>query len=167
MAGVQLRDYQYDALMKMRNGCILNGGVGTGKSRTSLAYFYILNGGEVNTPEYVKMKAKPKDLYIITTALKRDKFEWELELINFQMDIDTSNNRYKHKIIIDSWNNIKKYTDVNDAFFIFDEQRLVGLWNMGEIFLKDSCSKSMDIIDSYAWRRMVRLHDSIYSERLV
>lgn len=136
MAGVQLRDYQYDALMKMRNGCILNGGVGTGKSRTSLAYFYILNGGEVNTPEYVKMKAKPKDLYIITTALKRDKFEWELELINFQMDIDTSNNRYKHKIIIDSWNNIKKYTDVNDAFFIFDEQRLVGYGTWAKSFLK-------------------------------
>lgn len=136
MAGVQLRDYQYDALMKMRNGCILNGGVGTGKSRTSLAYFYILNGGEVNTPEYVKMKAKPKDLYIITTALKRDKFEWELELINFQMDIDTSNSRYKHKIIIDSWNNIKKYTDVNDAFFIFDEQRLVGYGTWAKSFLK-------------------------------
>lgn len=136
MAGVQLRDYQYDALIKMRNGCILNGGVGTGKSRTSLAYFYILNGGEVNTPEYVKMKAKPKDLYIITTALKRDKFEWELELINFQMDIDTSNNRYKHKIIIDSWNNIKKYTDVNDAFFIFDEQRLVGYGTWAKSFLK-------------------------------
>ncbi len=136
MAGVQLRDYQYDALMKMRNGCILNGGVGTGKSRTSLAYFYILNGGEVNTPEYVKMKAKPKDLYIITTALKRDKFEWELELINFQMDINTANSRYKHKIIIDSWNNIKKYTDVNDAFFIFDEQRLVGYGTWAKSFLK-------------------------------
>ena len=136
MAGVQLRDYQYDALMKMRNGCILNGGVGTGKSRTSLAFFYILNGGEVNTPEYVKMKAKPKDLYIITTALKRDKFEWELELLNFQMDIDTSNSRYKHKIIIDSWNNIKKYTDVNDAFFIFDEQRLVGYGTWAKSFLK-------------------------------
>ena len=136
MAGVQLRDYQYDALMKMRNGCILNGGVGVGKSRTSLAYYYILNGGEVNTPEYVKMKAKPKDLYIITTAMKRDTFEWELELLNFQMDINPENNRYHHKIIIDSWNNIKRYTDVKDAFFIFDEQRLVGYGAWAKSFLK-------------------------------
>jgi len=136
MAGVQLRDYQYDALMKMRNGCILNGGVGTGKSRTSLAYYYILNGGEVNTPEYVKMKPKPKDLYIITTAQKRDKFEWELELVNYQMDVDPKNNRYRNKIVIDSWNNIQNYTNVSDAFFIFDEQRLVGYGAWAKAFLK-------------------------------
>lgn len=136
MAGVQLRDYQYDALIKMRNGCILNGGVGVGKSRTALAYYYTLNGGEVNTTEYVKMKAKPKDLYIITTALKRDTLEWELELLNFQMDISPENNRYHHKIVIDSWNNIKNYTDASDSFFIFDEQRLVGYGAWSKAFLK-------------------------------
>lgn len=136
MAGVTLRDYQYDSLEKMRNGCILNGGVGSGKSRTSLAYYYILNGGEVNTPTYVKMKAKPKDLYIITTALKRDKLEWELELLNFRMDIDPANSMYRHKIVIDSWNNIKKYTDVENAFFIFDEQRVIGYGAWTKSFLK-------------------------------
>lgn len=136
MAGVQLRDYQYEALMKMRNGCILNGGVGVGKSRTSLAYYYILNGGEVNTSTYVKMKAKPKDLYIITTALKRDKFEWESELLNFHMNVDTSTSIYKHKIFIDSWNNIKKYIDVENAFFIFDEQRVIGYGAWTKSFLK-------------------------------
>jgi len=136
MAGVQLRDYQYDALMEMRNGCILNGGTGVGKSRTALAYYYILNGGEVNTPKYEKMKAKPKDLYIITTALKRDKFEWELELLNFRMSVDPLESRYKHKIIIDSWNNIKKYIGVKDAFFIFDEQRVIGYGMWTKSFLK-------------------------------
>lgn len=136
MAGVQLRDYQYEALEKMRNGCILNGGVGTGKSRTSLAYYYSRNGGEVNTSEYIKMKAKPKDLYIITTALKRDKFEWESELLNFQIFVEPEYKRYKHKVVVDSWNNIKKYIDVKDAFFIFDEQRLVGYGTWSKSFLK-------------------------------
>lgn len=136
MAGVQLRDYQYDALMKMRNGCILNGGVGTGKSITALAYYYINNGGEVNTSNYVKMKARPKDLYIITTALKRDKFEWELELTKFHMTTERDKSRYKHNIFIDSWNNIKKYVDVKDAFFILDEQRLVGYGTWAKSFLK-------------------------------
>jgi len=136
MAGVQLRDYQHDALEKMRNGCILNGGVGVGKSRTALAYYYILNGGEVNTPEYVKMKAKPKDLYIITTALKRDKFEWELELLNFRMSVEPSESNYRHKIVVDSWNNIKNYLDVKDAFFIFDEQRVIGYGAWAKTFLK-------------------------------
>lgn len=136
MAGVQLRDYQYDAIEKMRNGCILNGGTGVGKSRTSLAYFYVMNGGEVNTSKHVKMRAKPKDLYIITTALKRDKKEWELELLNFRMSVDPMETGYKHKIVIDSWNNIKKYVDAEDAFFIFDEQRVIGYGAWTKSFLK-------------------------------
>ena len=144
MAGVQLRDYQYDALMNMKNGCILNGGVGSGKSRTSLAYYYILNGGEVNTKTYVKMKIRPKDLYIITTALKRDKFEWELELINFRMSVDKNESYYRHNIVIDSWNNIKKYVDVKDAFFILDEQRVIGYGAWTKSFL--TIAKSNDWI---------------------
>jgi len=135
MAGVQLRDYQYDAVMKMRNGCILAGGVGVGKSRTVLAYYYILNGGEVNTPTYMKMHHSPKDIYIITTALKRDKKEWELELLNFKMSPDPKESRYRHNIVIDSWNNIKKYVDVKDAFFIFDEQRVIGYGTWTKSFL--------------------------------
>ena len=136
MAGVQLRDYQEDALNNMRNGCILNGGVGSGKSRTSLAYYYVLNGGEVNTQEYVPMKARPMDLYIITTARKRDTLEWEGELTNFIMTPDPTISRYKHKIVIDSWNNIGKYIDVKDAFFIFDEQRVIGYGAWTKSFLK-------------------------------
>lgn len=78
MAGVELRDYQEEAVRRMRNGCILCGGVGSGKSRTSLAYYYVRNGGELGTDEYVPMDdVNIKDLYIITTARKRDTFEWE------------------------------------------------------------------------------------------
>ena len=138
MRGVQLKGYQFDALNNLRNGSILCGGVGTGKSRTSLAYYYILNGGEVNTPEYVTMRHRPKDLYIITTALKRDSYEWEMELINFRMSTDPAETLYSHKVVIDSWNNIKNYADVKNAFFIFDEQRLVGYGMWAKTFLKIS-----------------------------
>ena len=82
MAGISLRDYQLDAVDRMKNGCILCGGVGSGKSRTALAYYYKQNGGELGTKKYVKMKS-PKDLYIITTARKRDTKEWEGELSPF------------------------------------------------------------------------------------
>lgn len=125
MPVISLYDYQMDAIKNMRNGCILCGGVGSGKSRTSLAYYYLQNGGQVNTKKYIPMK-KPCDLYIITTARKRDTCEWNAELVPFLMSTDPDANYYKNKIVIDSWNNIKKYTDVKDAFFIFDEQRVVG-----------------------------------------
>lgn len=125
MAGVTLRDYQEDAVKRMKVGCILNGGVGSGKSRTAIAYYYTQYGGQVNVPNYIRM-VNPPDLYIITTAHKRDLFEWEGELANFYMSTDPTVNKYQNKIVVDSWNNIKKYVDVKKAFFIFDEQRLVG-----------------------------------------
>ena len=82
---ISLRDYQLDSIQKMHNGCILCGGVGSGKSRTALAYYYIQNGGKVNTEpsEYIPMDDPPQDLYIITTAHKRDTLEWEGEMITF------------------------------------------------------------------------------------
>lgn len=120
MAKDFLYDYQKDAVSKMKNGCILNGGVGTGKSRTSLYYYFQLNGGRIEGNRYTKM-SRPMDLYIITTARKRDTREWEDELKPFKME------NYIHlNIVIDSWNNIKKYVGVQNAFFIFDEQRVVG-----------------------------------------
>lgn len=72
MAGISLRDYQTDAVERMKNGCILCGGVGSGKSRTALAYYYKQNGGKLGTKSYIRMPGTPKDLYIITTARKRD-----------------------------------------------------------------------------------------------
>ena len=115
-----------DAVRRMKRGCILCGGVGSGKSRTALAYYYICHGGRLGTKDYVKMK-NPRDLYIITTARKRDTAEWELEMAPFLLSTDPDNMPYKKlKVTIDSWNNIKKYKDVKGAFFIFDEQRVVG-----------------------------------------
>lgn len=132
---VQLYDYQVDAVTKMKNGCVLCGGVGSGKSRTSLAYYYILNGGKVNQKTTVKMK-HPMDLYIITTARKRDTLEWEGELGPFLMSTHPEVNAYKNKIVVDSWNNIQKYKDVKKAFFIFDEQRVVGSGAWVKAFLR-------------------------------
>lgn len=137
MAGISLRDYQMDAVKRMRNGCILCGGVGSGKSRTALAYYYICNGGEIGTKNYVPMNdVDLPDLYIITTARKRDTYEWEGELAPFCLSTYPEHNLYLNKVVIDSWNNIKKYADVQNAFFIFDEQRVIGSGAWVKAFLK-------------------------------
>lgn len=120
----------------MQNGCILCGGVGSGKSRTALAYYYKNNGGKLDTDEYVAMDDPPMDLYIITTARKRDTLEWESEMIPFLLSTKLENNLYSNKVIVDSWNNIKKYADVKQAFFIFDEQRVIGSGTWVKAFLK-------------------------------
>ena len=78
MAGIHLFDYQLDAITRMKNGCVLCGGVGSGKSLTAISYYYLENGGEMDSlcgKDYVPMN-DPMDLYIITTARKRDTFEW-------------------------------------------------------------------------------------------
>lgn len=135
--GVNLRDYQIDAVNRMKNGCILCGGVGSGKSRTALAYYYIQNEGVLDdSSEYIPMGDPPKDLYIITTARKRDTLEWEGELLPFLLSTKPDVNLYENKVIVDSWNNIKKYIEVKDAFFIFDEQRVIGSGTWVKAFLK-------------------------------
>ena len=135
MAGISLRDYQLEAVDNLKNGSILCGGVGSGKSRTSLAYYYKEQGGILGTKNYVKMK-NPKDLYIITTARKRDTLEWEGEFAPFLISTNPEASPYKHKVVIDSWNNIKKYADIQGAFFIFDEQRVVGYGSWSKAFIK-------------------------------
>ena len=102
---------------------------GSGKSRTALYYYYIQQGGQIED-KYVPMK-HPKDLYIITTARKRDTKEWENEMAPFRILQD-----YSINVKIDSWNNIKKYSEIVDAFFIFDEQRVVGYGAWTKSFLK-------------------------------
>ena len=131
----KLRDYQLEAVKKMKNGCILVGGVGSGKSRTSLAYYFVNEGGSIDP--YKPMPPKPRDLYIITTARKRDTLEWEEELAHFLLSTDPNKNILNgNKIVVDSWNNIQKYKDVVGAFFIFDEQRVVGYGAWVKAFLK-------------------------------
>ena len=125
MSGISLYDYQLDAVKRMKNGCILCGGVGSGKSRTALAYYYQEQGGKLDTKNYANMQ-NPRDLYIITTARKRDTKEWEGELVPFLLSTNPDVAYYKNKVVVDSWNNIGKYKDVYGAFFIFDEQRVVG-----------------------------------------
>ena len=122
---IKLKQHQKDALNNLENGSILCGGTGSGKSLTSLAYYSKTQGGEIKNDTFVKMK-DPKDLYIITTARKRDDLEWEGELAHFLLSTCSEINYYNNKITIDSWNNIKKYKDIKDSFFIFDEQRVVG-----------------------------------------
>lgn len=125
MSGISLYDYQLDAVGRMKNGCILCGGVGSGKSRTALAYYYQEQGGRLGTDRYVDMQ-NLRDLYIITTARKRDTKEWEGELVPFLLSTNPDVAYYKNKVVVDSWNNIGKYKNVYGAFFIFDEQRVVG-----------------------------------------
>lgn len=131
---VSLYDHQKAAVEKLKTGSILVGGVGSGKSRTSLAYYFKTQKGAFE-PKYSDMK-NPKDLYIITTARKRDTFEWEDELIPFLLSSDPSKNHYKNHVVIDSWNNIQKYVKVTNAFFIFDEQRVVGTGAWVKAFIK-------------------------------
>lgn len=135
---IELYDYQKKAIQKMKNGCILCGGVGSGKSRTSLAYFFKeCGGGWEADGSYIAM-SDPIDLYIITTARKRDTKEWEGELCPFLISKDPMLSLYgdNMEVTIDSWNNIGKYSDISDAFFIFDEQRVVGSGAWVKSFLK-------------------------------
>lgn len=144
-----LTDYQLDAVRKMFNGCILNGGVGSGKSRTAIAYYYVQNGGNLIKEKDTGM-SHPQDLYIITTAKKRDDLDWEKELPYFLMSTDESVSRYKHKITIDSWNNMHKYVGVEGAFFIFDEQRLVGTGAWAKEFQKIAAKNNWILLTATA-----------------
>lgn len=145
-----LYDYQMDAVNRMFNGCILNGGVGSGKSRTALYYYFKEQGGGID-PDYKPMKPRPQDLYIITTARKRDTLEWEGELSPFLLSTNKDQTKlYGNKIIIDSWNNIKKYEDVSNSFFIFDEQRVVGSGAWVKAFLKITKSNNWILLSATA-----------------
>ena len=131
-----LYDYQMDAVNRMCNGCILCGSVGSGKSRTGLFYYFKENGGWIDENGYKPMR-KPQDLIIITTAKKRDSLEWLGELSHFLLYPDkTGKTKFGNTIVVDSWNNLPKYKELKNCFFILDEQRLVSYGAWTKAFLK-------------------------------
>ena len=136
---VALSEPQLKALTELSNGKVLCGGVGSGKSRTALAYYlFSVCGGylEVNGSGQSSPPARPRPLIVITTALKRDTFDWQNEAAMFGIGPASGVNRWGLTIQVDSWNNIEKYTGVKDAFFVFDEQRVIGSGAWVKSFLK-------------------------------
>ena len=136
---VELDEEQLRAIERMKNGCILCGKVGSGKSRTALAYFFrnVCKGNfSLNGEGSYKDMKEPRDLYIITTAKKRDSGEWIKECGPFKLSEYPEYSFCGVKVTVDSWNNIKKYVKVYGAFFIFDEQRVVGYGAWTKAFLK-------------------------------
>jgi hypothetical protein len=107
----ELMPHQLEAVENLGNGKILWGGVGLGKTRTALAYY--------------QKKEAPLDIYVITTAKKRDSLDWEQEAVKFGISTNRDLSS-AGRLVVDSWNNIGKYEDIEDSFFIFDEQRVVG-----------------------------------------
>lgn len=124
---VNLFPQQKEAVDKLASGKVIHGGVGSGKSITSLAYYFTrVCDGKIHFNGSVTQPKRAVPLYIITTASKRDKKEWISEYNRFLLS----------DVVVDSWNNIKKYADVKDAFFIFDEQKLSGYGAWAKQFLK-------------------------------
>lgn len=136
---VELRAQQLTALEKMKNGCILNGDVGSGKSITAGAYFYTkVCGGDLRINSFGGLgdMQAPRDVYVITTARKRKSLDWEKEFAAFGISTNRETSVYQVQLTVDSFNNIEKYEDVKNAFFIFDEQRLVGAGAWVKAFIK-------------------------------
>lgn len=135
---INLYEHQKEAIGLLRSGSILVGGVGSGKSRTALAYYFSIEcEGKIKTNEkggFSPMR-KPKDLYIITTARKRDTLEWEQECLPFLLSTKKELCINGVGVFVDSWNNIAKYSKVKNAFFIFDEQRVIGNGTWVKAFL--------------------------------
>ena len=139
MPNLELYPSQIEALKKMHNGCVLVGGTGSGKSRTSLAYMYLmeLKGTlQINSKGRWSPPKIKKDLYIITTARKRDSHDWDKEMLPFRLSTDISLSEGKIKVVVDSWNCIQKYVNVYGALFIFDEQKTTSGKKWSKAFIK-------------------------------
>lgn len=131
---VDLKPEQQRAVDELHNGAILLGGTGSGKSITSIAYYVSkVCKGTYDDPGSMRT---PRDLYIITTAKKRDSADWEREALRFNIPMSRENSQAGIRVVVDSWNNIKNYTEVENAFFIFDEQRVVGYGAWSRAFIR-------------------------------
>lgn len=138
---IELSDDQIKAIERLHNGSILCGKVGSGKSRTSIGYYIRDCGGDypVNGEGNFKEMTRPRNCYVITTAKKRNSNDWVWEFATFRIFMQSPENSiFNVKVVVDSWNNIKKYLDVKDSFFIFDEQRVVGTGTWAKSFIKIS-----------------------------
>lgn len=131
-----LREYQRAAVEMATNGCVFNGSTGSGKSRTGIYYYFKEQGGQIDDLGHYTKMTNPRDLYIITTAMKRDTKDFEEELSYFLISPNKELSMYDNLVVIDSWNNIERYKDVKDAFFIFDEQRVVGNGKWSKMFIR-------------------------------
>lgn len=118
---IELMDHQIDAVKRLGNGKILYGEVGSGKTAAAL--------------EYYRANEWDRDIYVITTARKRDSFDWEATAAQFRVSTDPELSAYG-TLTVDSWNNIGKYVGIENAFFVFDEQRVVGHGVWVKHFLK-------------------------------
>jgi hypothetical protein len=148
---IELGEHQLKAIELLRTGSILQGGVGSGKSRTALAYYFLMEcQGKMKINgegDYSPMR-NPKNLYIITTARKRDTLEWERECASFALSTHQGDSVDGVEVIVDSWNNITKYTQIKNSFFIFDEQRVVGSGTWVRTFLKIAKNNSWVLLSA-------------------
>lgn len=130
-----LKPEQQEAVDKLQSGMILVANTGAGKSRTGIYWYFKENGGAFINDDYQPMK-DPKDLYIITTANKRDTHDWDRELSLYLLSTDPEVNYYHNKVVVNSWQQIAKYKDISDAYFLFDEDHLTGSGAWVKTFLR-------------------------------
>lgn len=148
---LQLHPHQIDAVSKMHNGCILVGGTGSGKTLTSLVYVFelMLNGETPVYPKHTyKKPARDIPVHVITTPKKRDSLDWLREAANIPIQLH----------IVDSWNNIQKYSHVKDAIFIFDETRVIGSGAWVKAFLKITANNQWILLSATpadTWMEMI------------
>lgn len=145
---IKLTNAQLKAVNSLKPGNILCGDTGSGKSLTSIAFYLKYCGFDIKDIEKALMDDIKSNslgyeltpLYIITTPQKRDRCEWDVELSRFCLTQGISDDGYNNQvtIVVDSWNNIKKYTNICNSFFIFDEQRVIGNGEWVKSFLKIS-----------------------------